>query len=161
MAKIKPKWIVVILMVLIGLGIYGSLVLRGGPDLESQLDPSISAGVTFSQVQLVGRADGERQWEITSGSMRTKDDIVFLDQLQQVTMLQERQPKYYIQASKGIWDRATDTLEFFDNVSLQESDGFQLWTTKMIWYAQTEELEFFGETIVEFTQGGGNDDEKS
>ncbi len=147
MSQIKPSRIAVSLVVLVGLGFY---LWPQESDIVSLADPSIPVGVHFNEVQLIGRDQGQRQWEVISQTMRTEENMIFLDQLKNVILLQDNLPKYQVQACSGIWDKTSDSLRFLENVILEEDDGLSLQTNMMVWYNQTERLEFYGETRVEF-----------
>ena len=97
--------------------------------------------VQLTGTRLIGRHEGKRQWEISSDSMVHDGDIVHFDRIQEVVIMQDEQPHYYVEADTGEWHRKSDDLHLYGSIVVTGPDDFRLETTRLIWRAQTEQLE--------------------
>lgn len=116
--------------------------------------PVGEAGVSFSNVQLVGNNGGVRQWELVSKALRQADDLFYLDDLEYLLLLENSQPKYYIEAEKATWDRKANVLILNNDVVVDDRSGFRLLTNSLIWHSDEEYFNIYGDTVVTFNKGG-------
>jgi len=115
-------------------------------------------GVYLQNVVLVGNQQGYRTWELVAKNVHQEGDYLYFDELEQLVLLEEQQPKYIIKAANGIWFPKQARLQLNDNVSVSDRHGFHLTTNQLIWYADAEQFEFMGSTSVTINQGGeGNE----
>lgn len=113
---------------------------------EVQSEP----GISFENIRLVGRNDGTRQWEISSRSLRQEEDIVHFEQLEEMILLKDDRPKYFVKAESGIWNKYLDTLHLQNNVVVEDNEGFSLATSNLIWHAGEQRFEITGDTVMVF-----------
>ncbi len=85
-----------------------------------------------------------------SGQLRQEKELVYLDQIEQVVLFQEGQPKYYVYADHGIWNRDQGWLQLNNNVTVDDQAGFHLRTNRLIWHADEEVFKFTGDTVIVF-----------
>jgi len=117
---------------------------------HEQPEPELTPGVEFENVELVGIHQGNRQWELISRQIRQEKELFYLDQIEQVILFQEGQPKYYVCADHGIWNRDQGWLQLNNNVIVDDQEGFRLSTNKLIWHANEEVFKFTGDTVIVF-----------
>lgn len=120
--------------------------------------PTEEAGVSFSQVQLVGNKAGERQWEIVSKYLKQDGELFHLTELDYLLLLEDSQPKYFVEAANGTWDRSANKLKLSKDVVVDDHQGFRLLTESLIWYTGNESFDFHGKTLVTFSKGGEADE---
>ncbi len=107
-------------------------------------------GVEFENIELIGNHKGETQWRLISQQLHQKEELVYLTKIEQVVLFSAGEPKYYVYADKGIWDRNQGWLQLTDNVTVVDEAGFRLNTSNLTWHAESEILEFVGDATIVF-----------
>ena len=149
----KPWWKVGIICIAV-IAIIGFGLARNRRKDELAAQATQEPGVSFTGVELVGHSRGVRQWELVSQTLRQEGKEFYLDNLQHVILLENEEPKYYVQANEGVWNPETGRLRLYNNVSVNGDAGFHLTTESLIWHNDKQSFEFFGTTSVVFEQGG-------
>ena len=143
-------------LIIVGLIVLGTALRKSNQEEETLA--ALEPGVSFSGVELVGRSQGRRQWELVSHNLHQEGEDFYLDQLERVILLENEQPKYYVYADNGIWSPESGSLQLRDNVVVNDNEGFWLTTDSLVWYQDRESFDFFGPTSVVFEQGGEADE---
>ncbi|HHX01568.1 MAG TPA: LPS export ABC transporter periplasmic protein LptC [Firmicutes bacterium] len=132
------------------------LLIRPGSDGQ-EVEKS-KPGVVLEKVALVGNDKGARRWELLAGTLRQEHELVHLDQVDQLVLLEQGQPKYYIYADNGVWSPRENQLQLHSNVIVEDGAGFHLTTEQLIWDGDSDLLEFMGNTSVIIGKGGEADE---
>lgn len=120
----KAKVLVVILAIaILGLVCYFSYQVFFNPPPPSE---SVPPSVQLRESRLIGRQDGERQWEIFTNSVLQVDRQVILTEMDKITLFQDEEPYFFVDAEKAVWDRQKNSLELYDAVITQVDDELRL-----------------------------------
>lgn len=141
MAKLRPlRFVLLLISILLASSIiwYFGRETHHTPTAEPLAE---NVEVQLTGTRLVGRHNGKRQWEILSAQMQQEGDVVFLQQIDQVVILKDQQPNFFVSTDRGSWHRSTNNLELHDQVEVTGPDSFWLQTTELIWKASEEVLE--------------------
>lgn len=149
--RLTKKRVIILLTAILVLLLIWFCNLR--PKTESQ-SPKQEAGVSFSNVHLVGNESGVKQWELVSKSLKQDGDKFHLDDLEYLLLLENSKPKYFVEAQKGLWDRKAQVLTLDNDVVVDDHKGFRLLTNSLLWYTEEDVFYFHGDTIVTFEEGG-------
>lgn len=101
---------------------------------------SVAPSVQLLESRLIGRKDGQRQWEILTKSVLQTGDIVTLSDFDQIIMFQEEEPYLFIQAESAVWERKKDLLELNGPVVVEGEDSFRLESDFLLWDGAKETL---------------------
>jgi len=93
---------------------------------------NIPPSVQLHESRLIGRKDGERQWEILTNSVLQAEGQVTLTEMDKITLFQEQEPYFLVDAEKAIWDRRKNNLELYNAVIVQIDDEFKLESNLLI-----------------------------
>lgn len=136
---------------LIGLLIIGSLVVvatmvfRTMAPQDEKTPPvpesSISADLKLDRVHFTETHDGVKEWEVeaVSAVYYKENNAVLLEKVK-ATFFGKNQETYVLIAEKGRFDTQTKTIEGFDGVRLDSSNGYQLRTRTLKYLSEAKEI---------------------
>ena len=101
---------------------------------------SVPPSVQLQESRLVGRKDGQRQWEILSRSVLQEGDVVTLRELEEMVVFQDEEPYLTIQAPEAEWERKTELLRLFGPVLVEGEEGFRLESDCLEWQGRSSKL---------------------
>lgn len=122
---------------------------------EAKTDP----GVVLERVELLGSEKGVHRWKLLAGVFRQEKELVYLDQIDQLVLLENGEPKYYVYAQSGVWSPRENQLRLEGGVVVEDRAGFSLATDGLVWNSQKGLLDFVGSITVTVIQGGEADEE--
>ncbi|HHT89433.1 MAG TPA: LPS export ABC transporter periplasmic protein LptC [Firmicutes bacterium] len=109
---------------------------------------AVPPSVQLLESRLIGRQDGERQWEILAKSVLQTGDVVTLTDLDEIIMFQDGEPYLAIDADRAIWDRTRDVLELQNSVVGDLDGGFRLESDVLFWNGTEETLTSPGPALM-------------
>jgi LPS export ABC transporter protein LptC len=135
----------------IGLLIIGSLVVvvtmvfrtmaPQGEKTPPVPESSISADLKLDWVHYTETHEGVKEWEVEAVSaVYYKENSAVLLEKVKATFFGKNQETYVLIAEKGRFDTQTKTIEGFDGVRLDSSDGYQLRTRTLKYLSATKEI---------------------
>ncbi len=101
---------------------------------------SVPPSVQLVQSRLVGRREGQRQWEIISRSVLQEGDVVTLSDLERMVVFQDEEPYLHIQTPRAQWLRKTEVLQLYGPVVVEGEEGLRLESGYLEWQGQTSRL---------------------
>lgn len=134
----KAKRILIIAIVLAFLALTVLIVVS---TLKSPPPPvAVPPSVELLESRLVGRKDGQRQWEILSRSVLQTGDVVTLRDMDEIVLFQDEEPYLSIWAEQAVWERKTDILKLEGHVVVEGEDEFRLESDLLVWNGIDENL---------------------
>lgn len=110
----------------------------------------VPPSVQLLESRLIGRKDGERQWEILAQRLLQANNRVTLTEIEKITMFQDQEDYLYIDAAEAIWDRDQDRLDLLGQVKV--AGDFSLQSEHLIWQGADETITSPGETSLNLDQ---------
>lgn len=102
---------------------------------------AVPPSVQLLESRLVGRKDGQRQWEILSRSVLQEGELVTLGDLEEMVVFQDQEPYLNIEAPRAQWNRKTEVLRLYGPVLVVgEQDNFQLESDYLEWLGSSATL---------------------
>lgn len=126
----------------LGILLVAAIVILIWRQLAEPPPPAVSVppSVQLLETRLVGRGDGERQWEILTHSVLQEGDLVTLTDLNEMILFQGDEPYLTVHASGATWERKLDRLELFGPVVVEGEDGFRLESEALSWDGKAQTL---------------------
>lgn len=126
----KTKVLIVLLAItILGFIFYFSYQIFFNPPSPTE---SVAPSIQLRESRLIGRQDGERKWEIFTNSVLQVDRQVILTEMEKITLFQDEEPYFFVDAEKVVWDRQKDRLELYDAVITQIDDELRLESALLI-----------------------------
>lgn len=101
-------------------------------DLEIDVRPRLTA------TRVVGRRQGERQFELDAGSIGDDDDWVLLERIENGLLYRDGTVFVTFQANAGRWHRPSNNLVLSGDVVLEYDERVNIRTEALQWQAATE-----------------------
>lgn len=105
---------------------------ESGAELEVHLRPRLTA------TRVVGRRQGERQFELDAGSIGDEDDWVVLEDIENGLLYRDGTVFVSFQADAGRWHRPSNNLVLTGDVVLEYDGRVRLRTEEIEWRAEDE-----------------------
>lgn len=150
---------------LIGRALFGSRaddVTIEQPETEADSRPRLIA------TRVVGRRQGERQFELEAGAIGDDGDWVVLENIENGLLYRDGDVFVSFAAEGGRWHRPTNNLELYGNVHLHYDERVTMRTERLQWMAEREvvvsdepvELSIDGDTVRALSMEANLDDER-
>lgn len=107
-----------------------------GGDIEADLELDVRPRLTATRV--VGRRQGERQFELDAGAIGDDDDWVLLEQIENGLLYRDGGIFVAFQANAGRWHRPSNNLLLSGNVILEYDERVNIRTEQLEWRGATE-----------------------
>lgn len=101
-------------------------------DLEIDVRPRLTA------TRVVGRRQGERQFELDAGSIGDDDDWVLLEQIENGLLYRDGAAFVTFRSNAGRWHRPSNNLVLSGDVVLEYDERVNIRTEVLQWQAATE-----------------------
>ena len=101
---------------------------------------SVPPSVQLVESRLVGRKEGQRQWEIVSRMVLQEGDVVTLSELEEMIVFQDGEPYLSIDTPRAQWQRKQEILHLHGPVLVEGKEGFQLESDFLEWQGRTNML---------------------
>lgn len=110
-----------------------------------------AAGTQFTEVRLVGRVKGEKQWELVTGSISevVSEGIVRVDGISSWVIFRKGEPYLEVKAGGGVWRRDTGVLELQGGIEIRQEGKILLKTADLLWDPASQELRSSGEALLD------------
>lgn len=105
---------------------------EGGADLEVDVRPRLTA------TRVVGRRQGERQFELDAGSIGDEEDWVLLEDIENGLLYRDGGVFVSFRADAGRWHRSSNNLVLTGDVVLEYDGRVHLRTEEIEWKADLE-----------------------
>ena len=133
------------LLVLLSLGAVAVMVLwTMGPSREKEMalkKPTDSADLKFGQVHYTETRGGEKEWELEAASaVYFKEENTVIFQKVKATFFGKNGETYVLLGERAKFNTQTKTVEVFEGVKLDSSDGYHLRTQTLKYLAEKREL---------------------
>ncbi|HKM18261.1 MAG: LPS export ABC transporter periplasmic protein LptC [Firmicutes bacterium] len=123
------------------------------PGSDGQEIDTANPGVVLENVELLGSSKGIHRWKLTARTVRQESELVYLDHIDQLVLLEEGRPQYYIYADSGVWSPRDNRLHLYSNVVVDDGSGFDLNTDELVWDGERELMEFMGNISMNVNKG--------
>lgn len=129
-------FVVFIAVLFIGRGLLFSPASDGAADPGDELEIDVRPRLTATRV--VGRRQGERQFELDAGFIGDDEEWVLLEQIQNGLLYRDGAVFVAFQADAGRWHRSSNNLVLTGNVELLYDERVNIRTEQLEWRAATE-----------------------
>lgn len=133
--------VIVAVLLIAGALLFGrGLVFRsdGGGGAEEEETVEIDVRPLLTATRVVGRRQGERQFELDAGSIGDEDEWVLIDEIENGLLYKDGAVFVTFRADAGRWHRSSNNLVLHGDVVLQYDERVDILTDELEWLAATE-----------------------
>lgn len=137
----RGVWVAALVIVVAAVVWWGVSAFRSGPDddgaaalFDSEPDPRPH----LSASHVVGRRQGERQFELDAGTIADDDDWVRIENIENGVLYRDGRVFVTFDADAGRWHRPTNNLVLTGNVVLVYDERVHMRTDALEWHADDE-----------------------
>lgn len=145
-AKGKKISVLVVLTVLGGLFFGLRSWLQAPRPGQEYVPPSVH----MEESRIVGRHEGEKQWEIPTARVLQEGEEIILTELGEIVIFQEGEPYLYLDAETAVWERQSDLLDLMGAVQVTGPEGFRLESDHLLWRGADKKLTSPGPVRIEW-----------
>lgn len=104
-------------------------------------EPASAADLQLNRMKYTETREGIKEWEVEAASVRYFQDenMLFLEKVK-ATFFGKNQETYVLEGERGKFNTQTKTIEVFDGVKIDSSDGYQVQTRSLKYQAEKREL---------------------
>jgi len=104
-------------------------------------EPVSTADLQLDRMKYTETREGVKEWELEAASVRYFQDenMVFLEKVK-ATFFGKNQESYTLVGERGRFNTQTKTIEVFDGVRIESSDGYRMQTQTLEYRAEEREL---------------------
>lgn len=124
------------------------------PEKPPIIDASENISAQFSTVRVIGRKQGEKQYDMSFAVVEQLEDspVTLFSDLKDGKFFSSGEVRYLIDAGRGRWYQNTDDLDMFDGVVLRAATGELMTAPALQWKAQEEVLVSLGKVNIQNDQ---------
>lgn len=135
--KRSVLWAAVLAAVLaIGAAVY--YFGRGEDEIDVGVEPPAEPRTQLSATRVIGRHQGERQFEMDAAAIADEDDWIRIDAIENGVLYRDGRVFVTFDADGGRWHRPTNNLVLTGNVVLVYDDRVHIRTERLEWHAADE-----------------------
>lgn len=137
---VRGAAVVALLLVAAALLFGRGLVFRSdnGAGTEEEETVEIDVRPRLTATRVVGRRQGERQFELDAGSIGDEDEWVLLEKIENGLLYRDGAVFVTFRADAGRWHRSSNNLILHGDVVLQYDERVDILTEELEWLAETE-----------------------
>ena len=132
-------------MILGGVGLVAIMTWRTLAPLQGKnvplQEPASAADLQLNRMKYTETREGIKEWELEAASVRYFQDekLLFLEKVK-ATFFGKNQETYVLVGERGTFNTQTKTIEIFDGVKIDSSEGYQMQTRSLKYQAEKAEL---------------------
>lgn len=110
----------------------------GGGTVPLDDETEVDLRPHFSATRVVGRHQGERQFELDAGRIGDDDDAVNIEQIKNGVLYRDGEVFVTFEAAAGRWERTSNNLTLIGDVVLVYDERVHMETERLLWHAADE-----------------------
>lgn len=137
----RGVWVAALLVVVAAVAWWGVAAFRSGVEDDGSgapLEPEPDTRPHLSASHVVGRRQGERQFELDAGTIADDDDWVRIDDIENGVLYRDGRVFVTFDADAGRWHRPTNNLVLTGSVVLEYDRRVHMRTDELEWHAEDE-----------------------